>query len=94
MQIIWYLAAVLLFSFSSKAYCWSLNDIQNTVKQAASQVTSNSPTGASNNNTQQQAAQPSQPGQNAGASLNPIESLKGPYGLPLGGDLDAFWQWL
>ena len=55
--IIGVFAAVLLFSFSEKAYCWSLNDIQNTVQQAASSVTKNAPTGASNNNTTQPAAQ-------------------------------------
>ena len=51
------IAAVLLFSFNGKGYCWSLNDIQNTVQQAASSVTKNAPTGASNNNTTQPAAQ-------------------------------------
>ena len=48
---------LLLFCFSGKAYCWSLNDIQNTVQQAASSVTKNAPAGASNNNTAQPAAQ-------------------------------------
>ena len=101
------IAVVLLFSFSGKAYCWSLNDIKNTVQQAASGTTNNMPTSTSNNNTTQQQAvqqqavtQPSQPEQPQAVALSKqmtipdyIKVDKGSYGLPLGATMDAFLAW-
>ena len=91
--IIAIVGAILLFSFNEKAYCWSLNDIQNTVQQAASGVTKNRPTGTSNNNTTQQqtAAQSDQVNQQAIPDYIKVD--KGSYGLPLGATMDAFLAW-
>ena len=99
--IIGAVVVILLFSFSGKAYCWSLNDLKNVAQQATG-VTNNAPETAINNDAVQKAepvvtrAVPVATSNNAitDSSLPPPVDLKqAMYGIPLGGRLEDVLKW-